>query len=228
VTSDELQEAEVESRWEAGPAVVLVIALQVLLGLMSRIGGWELWGLPWWIWLALIVPEIVLLDALALSRARRRLEQLGHRRKVSLALIAVVSVGNGLALAALTGSILSGQEDSGSGLLLKGLAIWATNVLAFGLWYWELDGGGPVRRREPDPPPPSFQFPQMDNGRIDATGWQPQLVDYMYVSFTNSVAFSPTDAMPLTRWAKVLMAAEATASGITILLVVARAVNILD
>jgi hypothetical protein len=227
VTQDELHEAEVESRWEAAPAVLLVIALQVLLGLMSRVEGWELWGLPWWIWLGLIVPEIVLLAALSWSRARRQLEQLGHRRKVSLALIAVVSVGNGLALAALIGSILSGQEDNARALLFKGIAILATNVLVFGLWYWELDRGGPVRRREPHPPSAGFQFPQMDKPRL-AERWQPGLVDYIYVSFTNSVAFSPTDAMPLTRWAKLLMAAEASASGITILLVVARAVNILN
>ncbi len=225
MAQDDLHEAEVESRWEAGPAVLLVIVLQVLLGLTSWVGGWELWGLPWWTWLGLIVPEIVLLAALSLSGARRQLEQFGHRRTVALALIAVVSVGNGLALVALTGSILSGQEDSGTGLLFKGLAIWATNVLAFGLWYWELDRGGPVRRLEPRPPPAGFQFPQTG---LAETDWQPELVNYMYVAFTNAVAFSPTDAMPLTRWAKLLMAGEATASGITILLVVARAVNILN
>jgi hypothetical protein len=228
VSQGELQEAEVESRWEAAPAVLLVIGLQVLLALMSRAGDWELWGLPWWIWLVVIGPEVALVAALSWSRARALLEQLGARRTASLTLIAVVSVGNGLALAALTGSLVSGEETSGAQLLFKGLAIWATNVLAFGLWYWELDRGGPVRRREPRPPPPDFQFPQTGNPRVGETDWEPQLVDYMYVSFTNSVAFSPTDAMPLTRWAKLLMLAEASASGITILLVVARAVNILD
>jgi len=139
-----------------------------------------------------------------------------------------LSVANGLALAALAGSLVSGQEATGAELLFKGLAIWATNVLAFGLRYWELDRGGPVRRREPHPPPAGFQFPQMENPRLAETGWRPGLVDYLYVSFTNSATFSPTDAMPLTRWAKLLMVAEASASGITILLVVARAVNILD
>jgi hypothetical protein len=122
---------------------------------------------------------------------------------------------------------VSGQETSGAELLFKGLAIWATNVLVFGLWFWELDRGGPVRRRESRPPAAGFRFPQDDEGQRDETGWQPELVDYLYVSFTNSVAFSPTDAMPMTRWAKLLMLAEASASGITILLVVARAVNIL-
>ena len=229
VTRDELEESEVEeSRWEAGPAVLLVIALQILIALMSKARGWTVWGLPWWIWLVVVAPEIVLVVALSWSRVRGRLEQLGRRRTASITLIAVVSAGNGLALAALTGSLLSGHETSGSGLLFKGLAIWATNVLAFGLWFWELDQGGPVRRREPDPPPADFLFPQMDGPRADRADWEPLLVDYLYVSFTNAVAFSPTDAMPLTRWAKLLMLTEASASGITILLVVARAVNILD
>jgi hypothetical protein len=220
-----LQEAEVESRWEAAPAVLLVIALQALLALMSRVQEWTLWDFPWWIWLIPIVPEAVLIVALSGARARRLLEQYGRRREVSLALIGVVNAANGLALVALTGSILSGHETSGGALLFKGLAIWATNVLAFGLWYWELDRGGPVRRREPHPPPPGFQFPQMQDGD---TRWRPGLVDYLYLSFTNSVAFSPTDAMPLTHWAKLLMLTEATTSGIAILLVFARAVNIID
>ena len=100
-------------------------------------------------------------------------------------------------------------------------------MIAFGLWYWAFDRGGPVRRREPDPPPPDFQFPQMENPELAAPGWHPRLLDYLYLSFTNSVAFSPTDAMPLTRQAKVLMLLEASASAITVLLVAARAVNIL-
>jgi hypothetical protein len=89
------------------------------------------------------------------------------------------------------------------------------------------DRGGPVRRREPDPPLPDFQFPQMENPQLAAPGWHPRLFDYMYVSFTNAIAFSPTDAMPLTRWAKALMLVEAAASAVTVVLVAARAVNIL-
>ena len=84
-----------------------------------------------------------------------------------------------------------------------------------------------MRRREPDPALPDFQFPQMENPQFAAPGWQPRLFDYMYVSFTNAIAFSPTDAMPLTRPAKVLMASESVLSAITVLLVAARAINIL-
>ena len=81
-------------------------------------------------------------------------------------------------------------------------------MISFGLLYWAFDRGGPVRRAKPDPPPPDFQFPQMENPQLAAPNWYPQLVDYVYISFTNCIAFSPTDAMPLSRWAKLLMLAE--------------------
>jgi len=123
-------------------------------------------------------------------------------------------------------SLAHGAEKSGAQLLLKAVTVWGTNVIAFGLWYWAFDRGGPARRLEPDPPPPDFQFPQMENPDLAAPGWRPHLLDYLYVSYTNSIAFSPTDAMPLTRWAKLLMLAESSISSVTILLVAARAVNI--
>ncbi len=223
---DALSEEEVESRWEAAPAVGLVIALQLLLALISRSGDWELWGLPWWVWLIPIGPEILLLGPLAWHRSRRRLEQLGHRRTAALALLGVISLSNGLLLIALIGSLLQGEQGSASELLLEAGTIWGTNVIAFGLWYWAFDRGGPVRRVEPDPPPPDFQFPQMENPQFAPALWQPELVDYIYVAFTNAVAFSPTDAMPLTRRAKLMMLFEAAISAITVLLVAARAVNI--
>ncbi len=222
----QFHEAEVESRWEAAPAVVLVIGLQVLLAIVSEQKRWRLWGLPWWVWLPSVGPELVLLVPLAFRWPRRRLAQLGHRRTVAVGLVAVVSAANALALVALIGSLLSGQEKSGPELLLKGVTIWGTNVIAFGLWFWGLDRGGPIQRREPNPPPPDFQFPQLENPQLAEPGWHPRLVDYVYLSFTNSIAFSPTDAMPLTRWAKLLMLTESAVSAVTVLLVAARSVNI--
>ena len=112
-------------------------------------------------------------------------------------MLGIISLSNGLLLIALIGSLIRGEQTSAGQLLLEAGAIWATNVIAFGLWYWAFDRGGPVRRFEPDPPAPDFQFPQMENPQLAAPGWYPQLFDYMYVSFTNAVAFSPTDAMPL-------------------------------
>ena len=133
---------------------------------------------------------------------------------------------NAFLVVALIVSLVHGDEKSGGQLLLKAMTVWATNVISFGLLYWGFDRGGPVRRAQPDPPPPDFQFPQMENPQLAAPNWYPQLVDYIYVSFTNSIAFSPTDAMPLSRWAKLLMLSESGVSAITILLVAARAVNI--
>jgi uncharacterized membrane protein len=219
-------EETVESRWEAAPAVLAVILLQLALAIVSLERHWKLWKLPWWVWLIAVVPETVLLGALAWGSARRALEQIGHRRNVALSLLGLISVDNAVALVALIGSLVSGNERSGGQLLLKGTTIWGTNVIAYGLWYWGLDRGGPVRRREPNPPPADFQFPQMENPELAEPGWHPRLFDYIYVSFTNSIAFSPTDAMPLTRRAKVLMLSESGVSALSILLVAARAVNI--
>ncbi len=219
-------EETVESRWEAAPAVLAVILLQLALALVSLERHWKLWKLPWWVWLIAVVPETILLVALAWGSARRALEQIGHRRNVALALLGLISVDNAVALVALIGSLVSGDERSGGQLLFKGTTIWGTNVIAYGLWFWGLDRGGPVRRREPKPPPADFQFPQMENPELAEPGWHPRLFDYIYVSFTNSIAFSPTDAMPLTRRAKALMLSESGVSALSILLVAARAVNI--
>jgi hypothetical protein len=226
VTRDPIREEEIESEWEAAPAVAVAIALQLLLAGTSRAGHWTLSGLPWWVWLVSVVPELALLAALTWHRPRRPLEQMGLRRAVSLALLGLVSLSNVLLLVALLTSLLRGEEKSGGQLLLKAVTVWGTNVIAFGLWYWSFDRGGPVRRQQADPPSPDFQFPQMENPELAQAGWYPHLVDYLYVSFTNSIAFSPTDAMPLTRLAKLLMLCEAGISAITVLLVAARAVNI--
>jgi uncharacterized membrane protein len=226
VATDGLRGEEVQSRWEAAPAVALIVVLQLLLAIISRTQHWKLWVLPWWVWLVPIAFEGALFVSLAWERPRRRLEQLGHRRTVALALLAVISIANALLLLAVIASLVRGDEKSGAQLLVKALTVWGTNAITYGLWYWEVDRGGPVRRLEPDPPLPDFQFPQMENPELAPKGWQPALVDYVYVSFTNSIAFSPTDAMPLTRRAKLMMLSESTVSALTVLLVAARAVNI--
>jgi hypothetical protein len=227
VSSTEVREEEVESRFEATFAVGLVIGLQLTLALVSLGGGWKLIGLPGWVWLIPVAPEVALLVALSWSAPRHRLEQMGHRRTVALALVGVITAANVLALAALLASVLSAQEKSGAELLFKGATIWSTNVVTFGLLFWEFDRGGPIRRCEPEPPPRDFQFPQDENPTLAEPGWRPRLADYVYVSFTNAIAFSPTDAMPLTRRAKMMMLTESAISATTVLLVAARAVNIL-
>lgn len=225
--ADTLSEVELESRWEAAPAVALVMVGQVLLAGISRAHGWTLSGLSWWAWLIPVVPEVVLLLLLTWERPRRRLEQTGHRRTAALTVLALISLANALLLGALIASLVRGHTTSGVQLLAEASSVWGTNVVVFGLWFWAFDRGGPVRRRQPEPPPPDFQFPQLENPQLAEPGWHPHFVDYVYVSFTNSIAFSPTDAMPLTRPAKLLMLAESAVSAVTVLLVAARAVNIL-
>jgi uncharacterized membrane protein len=224
---DSAREEEFESRWEAAPAVGVIIAMQALLAAVSAQQGWKLWVFPWWAWLLAIVPESVLLVSLASDTMRERLERKGRRRTAAIGLLALVSFTNAVALGAMIGSLVTGRERSGGELLLKAAVIWATNVVVFGLWYWALDRGGPARRWQPDPPPPDFQFPQMENPKFAEPGWYPKLEDYIYVSFTNALAFSPTDAMPLTRQAKRLMLLESVISVVTVVLVAGRAVNIL-
>ena len=211
---------------EAAPAVAVVIGLQVALAVASHTEDWTTWQFHWWIWLIPIAPELALLLSVALKRPHRRLEQMGLRREAVLTLTGLVSLANALLIFVVIASLIQGDERSGTQLLLKAGCVWGTNVIAFALWYWALDRGGPVRRWQRDAPLPDFQFPQMENPQFARPGWMPQLLDYLYVSFTNSIAFSPTDAMPLTRRAKLLMLAESVTSSLTILLVAARAVNI--
>jgi hypothetical protein len=226
VASRALYEEEREARWEAAPAIGLVIASQLVLAITSKSQNWKLWDLPWWVWLIPIPFELALVVALAWGRSRRQLEQMGLRRTSAIGLLGLISLGNALLLVAVLASLVHGTEKSGAQLLLKAMTLWGTNVLTYGLWYWEVDRGGPVRRLERHSPLPDFQFPQMENPQLAPRGWKPQLIDYLYVSFTNSIAFSPTDAMPLTRRAKLLMLSESAISSLTVLLVAARAVNI--
>src|SRR2546423_1475241 len=226
MAADPLREEEHESQWEAAPAIAVVIALQLLLAVVSRTQSWKVWVFSWWVWLIPVGAEAILLVPLAWHRPRRRLEQLGLRRTVVLALLALVSLANAFLVFAVIASLVRGEEKSGAQLLLKAVTVWGTNVITFGLWFWVLDRGGPVRRRRPNPPPPDFLFPQLDSPEVAGPGWEPHLVDYVHVAFTNAIAFSPTDVLPLTRLAKLLMLFESALSALTILLVAARAVNI--
>jgi uncharacterized membrane protein len=189
----------------------------------------------------LLIPalEAVLLVAVLVTNPRRLTKQTRLSRAASLTLTAVVLLTNLFALAMLVQDLVSASKHSGGQLLLAALQVWATDVIAFGLLYWELDRGGPVSRTQRarrDLPAADFRFSQDENGdNVDevAAGssekadWIPTLVDYLYLSTTNSSAFSPTDTMPLTSRAKALMAVQATAALLTSLLVIARAVSAL-
>ena len=204
---------------EASVFALAACALLVLLGLVSMMASWELAGVSGWIWFVFAVPEILLVGALALDAPPA----------VDVTMILVVVLANLGGLGLLIASLVTeGSSDlSGGQLLLSGAVLWLTNVIVFGLLYWSLDAGGPRARARRGRRRPDFWFPQDDNDRLTHTGWHPRLEDYTYVALTNGIAFSPTDAMPLTRRAKTLMGLDALISVGAVLLVAARAVNVL-
>ena len=149
-------------------------------------------------------------------------------RFASVALIAVMTFANSVSAVLLIKAILESKAGTSAMTLLADAAsIWATNVIAFALWYWELDRGGPARRAQGTKQHPDLMFPQMANPNLAPPDWEPYFVDYLYLSFTNATAFSPTDVMPLARWAKLTMLVQGAVSLALGALVIARAVNIL-
>jgi len=151
-----------------------------------------------------------------------------RRRHIAVALTGLVSLANLVSLVLLTHYLLKGGKAGGHQLILSGILLWVTNVLLFAVWYWEIDRGGPVARTLEDGPRADFLFPQMSDPQWSDPRWRPRFIDYLYTSFTNATAFSPTDAMPLTPTAKILMLVQSAAALVTVGLVVARAVNILS
>jgi hypothetical protein len=137
-----------------------------------------------------------------------------------------VALGNGVALVALCRLLLRARVTNGHELIVGGAVIWLVNVLLFSLWYWELDRGGPGIRAAGQDGTPDFLYPQMDEGGVLA-GWRPVFFDYLYVSLTNATSFSPTDTLPLSVTAKLIMGIQSLISLVTIGLVISRAVNIL-
>lgn len=203
------------------PQLVVLMAITIDLVLPDRLSPIR----PSWLFPAL---EGTLLIVLVVASPHSRVRHSMLRRRLALGLIGLVSATNMVSLALLVHFLLRKNASvNGHTLILAGAGLWITNVLLFGLWYWELDRGGPRARALEEPEPPDFLFPQMEKGEFAPPGWKPGLVDYLYVSFTNATAFSPTDTMPLTPLAKWLMSAQALASLVTVGLVVARAVNIL-
>ncbi len=206
-------------RWPALLAVVSAMALYFALPdkLISGLG-------PRWLVPALegVLGASLLIASPRLTRESRRL------RPVAIALIACVNLANVVSLAELVHELLAAHVTRGRDLVYASVPVWVTNVLVFALWYWELDRGGPVARLEADRRQPDFLFPQMTAPDATRPNWSPAFIDYLFTSFTNATAFSPTDTMPLTPWAKILFMVQSMASLLTVALVVSRAVNILN
>ena len=207
-----------EERWPAALGVVIMIALQVGLPSSLTPSGHHL--LPF--------IELILLVILIVVNPRKISRRSRPARAVGLTLIALATMFNGWSVVRLIQGLLGGHgyEDPAR-LLAIGANIWLTNVIVFAVWYWEFDRGGPGARALGTDPEPDFLFPQMTTPDIGLQHWEPEFVDYAYVSFTNATAFSPTDTLPLSRWAKLAMMVQSAISLVTATLVIARAVNIL-
>lgn len=221
---------ESEPRWHASLTVLAALALYVTLPPRLTIG-------PAW-----LAPTLILLVLIPLTIfSPRRGHETRRTRFWSILLIALVNFFNLVSVLLLVASFFHPEKaakHSAAMVMRAGAQVWFTNVLVFGLWFWELDGDGPDARAHVTPAAElqnaDFLFPQMQMtiaGESEAPSnvrsWKPKLLDYLYLAFTNSTAFSPTDVMPLSRWAKLLMATEALISLITVAIVISRAINIL-
>ena len=207
-----------EARWPAAGAVLAAIVLTVLLPDGERVG-------PGWLLPAI---EVVLLAAIVAGDPGRISRRSRLLRGLSIALVAVLVLGALSSTLLLIDALIHGgpETNSASALLLAGTTVWVSNNLAFALLYWELDSGGAAARAYRLPRHPHFAFPQQMNPTLAPPGWRPRFVDYLYLGFTNALAFSPTDVMPLVPWAKVTMVVQSLISMGILALVVARAVNV--
>jgi uncharacterized membrane protein len=205
-----------EHRWQMGLAVGAAIALQVSLPAKLSVRP------------HLLLPlfEAALLGFLFVAGPGRINRHSKVLRTAVLVLLAVISISNAFSAGVLVHTIVSGNANDAGRLLLEGVEIWTTNVIAFGLWYWEFDRGGPVARAHAQLKHPDLLFPQMQQTDIAPPEWEPTFFDYLYTSFTNATAFSPTDTLPLSRWAKAIFLAQSAISLVTVALVISRAVNI--
>ncbi|HXJ62851.1 MAG TPA: hypothetical protein VNN79_03770 [Actinomycetota bacterium] len=206
-----------EPRWPASLAVVAGLIVYFQLPESVSLG-------PRWLIPAL---EAVLVIPLTIAAPFRHRAEDRVARMVSLVLLGVVNGAVLVSLGLLVHEVLTGGNLTGESLVGAGVAIWIAMVIGFGLTYWEMDRGGPAIRGREDEGSPDFMFPQMSTHELGQQDWQPRFLDYAYLSFTNSTAFSPTDTLPLTQRAKALMMIEAGGAITIALMVVGRAVNVL-
>lgn len=209
-----------EPRWPSTLAVVFIIGLPFVLP--YRLGlGWTRW--------LFTAAEIVLVIALTVADPGIIDRRTDITRGLAIALTAVLVATSLYATARLVYEIVQAAPalQNATTLLVTGGLIWLDTVITFSLLYWELDGGGPATRFLDPRPFPDLAFPQQLNPGMCPPGWRPLYLDYLYLGVTNALAFSPTDVMPLARWAKVVMGLQSLVSVVILGLVVANAVNIL-
>jgi len=204
-----------EPRWPAATALVVCLGLYLVLPTRLVVG-------PHW-----IVPVLVASALVPLSIYRHRgAGESPWVRRGAMATLTLVTVANVTSVVLLVQRLLDSSVTQGRSLVYSAASIWATNVIIFGVWFWEIDRGGPGARAK-GASLIDIQFPQLENPSLAPSGWRPRFTDYLYTSFANGTSFAPADAMPLSRRAKILFASESLVSLLTITVVAARAVNIL-
>jgi len=210
--------AAAEPRWPMATAVLTATILYIGMPHRGRVPGW--WVGP--------VLQLVLLGLL-IAQDRGRIDRRSATMHwLMVALLVVMTLGIALSVIVLAIDILVAVRGVTATILLgRGAAIWVENVIVFSLWYWQLDRGGPAERAAGAPIPPSFAFPENATPELASAGWRPTYPDYLYLAYTNATAFSPTDTLPVRRWAKLTMMAQSTLSLVIAILVLARAINIL-
>jgi uncharacterized membrane protein len=209
-----------EHWWPIAAAIIVVAGLHVALPARYRVQ-------PAWLFPTVL---LVLLAVLIIGDPGRIDRQKAWLRVVTSAVIAVITLANLLAAARLVVEILTNNKlfaNHPGGLLAAGAVIWATNVIAFALWYWDLDRGGAAARAHRPYDNPAFVFPEMQHTDYVPATWVPRFIDYLSLAFWTATAISPTDISAIKPWAKLLMMMEASCSIVLAALVIARAINVL-
>ena len=210
-----------ESLWPPVAAVLAFLAINVAVRVTIPAEG--VFRAPW------LTPALEVLVLIVLVTHRPTSERERRRlRRLALALVGLLVAAALWATGVLVSDLVRGvgvSKDAGD-LLLTGAIVWLGNNLAFALLYWLIDGGGPLARTRVARPV-DFAFTQQLSPELAPPGWRPVFLDYLHLGFTNATAFSPTDVLPLSRWAKMAMMTQSAVSLATVALVIARAVNIL-
>jgi uncharacterized membrane protein len=223
-----LQDTVVDPAWKrvtegesvVPAAIAILVAIVLEATLAARVANRPQW--------AVTALSVALLIAVVVVNPRRLDRRSRSLRLLMLLVIGLISLANIASGARLVIDLVNEQGiRSAERLLLTGGSIWLTNVIVFSLWYWQFDRGGPIARALTPKAVPDLLFPQMMSPRLAPPDWRPEYVDYLYLSFTNAMAFSPTDVMPMSRWTKLTMLLQSLVSLVIAVLVIARAVNIL-
>jgi uncharacterized membrane protein len=210
VTEDTLEESTKRpiQRW---PAILALLVIAVAYSEVSE----GLAFVP-----RVVIPAAVLIGVLLIWLALLRGRHLVVR-PIALGLLGVITIAE-VASTLLLVSILLTSTVAPSSLLTDAVFIWLINVVTFALWYWEIDGGGPLMRRDHLDRPKDFLFPQQAQGELN---WLPGFLDYLFLAFNHSTAFSPTDTAVLSPRAKVMVMIQATLALMAVVVLIAKAIN---